>query len=56
MIIKKLSKEEIELVKNRGSKSVVQVLGLHKEIASGIERSEKVSEVQKTISEAIQYD
>ena len=56
MIVRKLSEEEFELVKNRGSKTVVQVLGLHNEIASGMQRAGKVPEVQKTISEAIHHE
>ena len=38
MIRRLLSKSELELVLNRGSKSVKEVLGLHKEVMLGLDR------------------
>lgn len=51
MIFKKLSDRELELVKNRGCKSVVEVLGLHKEISSGLK--DKKLDSQTTIQEVL---
>ena len=56
MIFRKLSEREFDLVKGRGHKSVKEVLGLHKECMSGLERVEKVVDVQKTIDEVLFKD
>ena len=51
MIFKKLSPQELELIANRGDKSVVEVLGLRSLLETGKVRADRKLDVQKELIE-----